>query len=346
MAFILQPSRISPMEAVSAEELPSGSGWQFEPKWDGFRCLLYRDGKRVALIGKSGKPLTPYFPEVAEAAAHFGSQHFVADGELVIPVGDSLSFEALQARLHPAESRRNKLARETPAILMLFDLLAEGKDSLLDRDLVQRRLALERLFSGLSAQARFRISPYTRRAATARAWLKSAGRGVLDGVIAKRLDQPYASGKRAMIKVKNLKTADCVVGGFRFATGSRQVGSLLLGLYNDRGLLDHVGFAAGLAGLDHHALTRKLLSLRKEPGFSGNAPGGPSRWSNERSTQWFPVKNVLVAEVRYDHVTDGRFRHGTKFLRWRPDKDVRACTFDQLRPEARPSGIMAALLKS
>jgi ATP-dependent DNA ligase len=331
------------MEAVSAEALPSGAGWQFEPKWDGFRCLAYRDGSRYALMGKSGKPLTIFFPEIAEALRHFRSKRFVADGELVIPIGEVLSFEALQARLHPAESRRKKLSIETPAILVLFDMLAVGETRLLDQDLADRRKALEQLFSGLSDTSRFRLSPFTRRAATARSWLKSAGRGVLDGVIAKPLNLPYQGGKRAMVKVKNLKTADCVIGGFRLASGSRQVGSLLLGLYNDQGLLDHVGFTSGFAALDRGELTRKLLSLRQAPGFSGNAPGGPSRWSTERSAQWVPVKNVLVVEVRYDHVTDGRFRHGTKFLRWRPDKAPRACTFDQLQPEVRPSKVMSVL---
>lgn len=345
MAFPLQPGRISPMEALRADALPSGPGWQFEPKWDGFRCLVYRDGGRYALMGKSGKPLTAFFPEVAAALGHFRSGRFVADGELVVPVGEVLSFEALQARLHPAESRRRKLSVETPAILILFDMLAMGKAKLLDHGLADRRTVLEELFSGLADASRFRLSPYTRRAATARSWLKSAGRGILDGVIAKPLNQPYRCGERAMVKVKNLKTADCVIGGFRFASGSRQVGSLLLGLYNDDGRLDHVGFTSGFATLDRGELTRKLLSLRKAPGFSGNAPGGPSRWSTERSAQWVPVKNTLVAEVRYDHVTDGRFRHGTKFLRWRPDKSPRSCTFDQLQPEARPSKVMAVLLQ-
>jgi ATP-dependent DNA ligase len=345
MAFTLQPGRISPMEAMRAEALPAGSGWQFEPKWDGFRCLAYRDGDRCVLMGKSGKPLTIFFPEIASALRHFRSKRFVIDGELVIPVGDVLSFEALQARLHPAESRRRKLAAETPALFILFDMLAIDSLKLVDQGLMERREKLEELFAGLSDLSRFRLSPYTRRATSAHSWLKSAGRGILDGVIAKPLDQPYHCGKRAMVKVKNLKTADCVVGGFRYASGSRQVGSLLLGLFNSRGLLDHVGFTSGFAALDRRALTRKLLSLKGGPGFSGNAPGGPSRWSTERSAQWVPVKNVLVAEVRYDHVTDGRFRHGTKFLRWRLDKDARACDFEQLRPEVRPSKIVRALLQ-
>jgi ATP-dependent DNA ligase len=334
------------MEARIAETLPEERGWQFEPKWDGFRCLAYKDGVRAVLMAKSGKPLTQFFPEVAAALKTLPAQRFVADGELVIPVGERLSFDALQMRLHPAESRRRKLAAQTPALLVLFDLLADGKKDLTEASLPERRMALEKLFAAFPAGSPFRLSPYTRRLATAKDWLKLAGRGALDGVIAKPLDAPYLCGERAMIKVKNLKTADCVVGGFRYAAGSREVGSLLLGLFNDKGKLDHVGFTSGFATLDRPFLTRQLEALKGGPGFSGNAPGGPSRWSTERSGQWMPVKNKLVAEVRYDHVTDGRFRHGTKFLRWRPDKAPKNCTFDQLQAEARPSRVIAALIRS
>lgn len=340
MAFILSPTRIHAMEARTAEALPSGA-WQFEPKWDGFRCLAFKDGTRVELMAKSGKPLTRYFPEVAAALAMLPG-NWVLDGELVIPVGRVLSFDALQLRLHPAQSRINRLAAETPAILVLFDLLAEGRTDFTAHDLAARRAALEKLFVRFKKADRLRLSPYTRSRAAAQKWLQQAGRGTLDGVIAKPL-APYAGGERAMVKVKNLKTADCVVGGFRYATGSRLVGSLLLGLFNDQGRLDHVGFTSGFADQDRALLTKKLLALKGAPGFSGNAPGGPSRWSTERSAAWVPLKNRLVAEVRYDHVTDGRFRHGTKFLRWRPDKRVASCTFDQLQPEARPSRVIAAL---
>jgi ATP-dependent DNA ligase len=267
----------------------------------------------------------------------------VLDGELVIPVGTLLSFDALQMRLHPAQSRITKLAAQTPAVLVLFDLLAQGKSDMTAKPLTARRTALERLAAQFGRQDRLRLSPFTRNRATACKWLGLAGRGALDGVIAKPLNEAYACGERAMVKVKNLKTADCVVGGFRYATESRLVGSLLLGLFNAQGLLDHVGFTSGFADQDRAALTKKLLGLKGAPGFSGNAPGGPSRWSGERSAQWVPLKNRLVAEVRYDHVTDGRFRHGTKFLRWRPDKAVKSCTFDQLQPEARPSKVIAAL---
>jgi ATP-dependent DNA ligase len=342
MAFPLDPRRTHPMEARVAESLPEGKGWQYEPKWDGFRCLAFRDGGSVALYSKSGTLLTPYFPEIAAALKAPAARRFVLDGELVIPLGKALSFEALQARLHPAESRRKKLAAETPALFVLFDLLADGK-SLVEKELPQRRTRLEALLP--KAYDRLRLSPYTREAKRARAWLARAGQGALDGVIAKPLG-PYVMGERAMLKIKHLKSADCVVGGFRYATGSRQVGSLLLGLYNEEGLLDHVGFTSGIADSERPALTKKLEALKGGPGFTGKAPGGPSRWSSERSGEWVALKPRLVAEVRYDHVTDQRFRHGTRFLRWRPDKRPAACTFDQLRVEKRPSNVIAALLKA
>lgn len=329
------------MEAHTEDRLPGGA-WQFEPKWDGFRCLAFKGGRKVELMAKSGKPLTRYFPEIAAALAALPGD-WVLDGELVIPVGQVLSFDALQMRLHPSAKRIAKLADETPAVLVLFDLLADERKDLTVELLAVRRAALEKLVAGFGDNDRLRLSPFTRARSTAQRWLGQAGRGALDGVIAKPLDQPYAGGERAMVKVKNLETADCVVGGFRFATGSKLVGSLLLGLFNDDGKLDHVGFTSGFADQDRAALTKKLLALKGAPGFSGDAPGGPSRWSTERSAEWVPLKNKLIAEVRYDHVTDGRFRHGTKFMRWRPDKSVKSCTYDQLRPEARPSRVIAAL---
>src|ERR1051326_3105950 len=301
------------MEAKIAEAVPGGKGWQFEPKWDGFRCLSFRDGPKVALQAKSGKDLTVYFPEVAAAMTHLASRRFVLDGELLIPIGEVLSFDALQARLHPAESRRRKLAAETPALFMAFDLLAVDDENLLDRPLSERRRQLEKMLAKLPD--RLRLSPFTRSAATARGWLAKAGQGALDGVIAKELNGPYRMGERVMLKIKHLKTADCVVGGFRYASGSREVGSLLLGLFNRDGKLDHVGFTSGISDENRPVLTRKLEALKGGRGLTGNAPGGPSRWSTERSGEWVPVKNKLVAEVRYDHVTGGRFRHGTRFLR-------------------------------
>jgi ATP-dependent DNA ligase len=322
----------APMEAHIADTLPVDPGWQYEPKWDGFRCLAFRSGKSIDLRAKSGKALTRYFPEMVTALASLPTKDFVVDGELVVPLAGVLSFDALQARLHPAVSRVRKLAGETPSLLILFDLLWDDGRSLVARPLRERRAALEAFFKRTNGASALRLSPITYDEGVARKWLSRSG-GAVDGVVAKRLDEPYRSGERAMVKIKCLRTADCVVGGFRYGTGSRQVGSLLLGLYNDGGKLDHVGFTSGFASLDRTALTQKLEALKGGSGFTGAAPGGPSRWSTERSAEWVPLRPKLIAEVRYDHVTGDRFRHGTKFLRWRPDKKPAQCTFEQLAPK-------------
>jgi ATP-dependent DNA ligase len=326
---------LAPMEALLAAELPDGKGWQFEPKWDGFRCLARRDGEEVMLTSKSGKPLARYFPEVVEMLLGTKDSDYLLDGELIIPVGDVLSFDALQLRLHPAESRVRKLAKETPAELMAFDLLELGGKSLMAQSLAKRREALEK-FIAKNRVSGLLLSPMTREREVALGWLERSG-GALDGVIAKRADLPYRPGERAMVKVKQQRTADCVVGGFRYAEKKHEVGSLLLGLYDDQGLLNHVGFTSAIPAKERPALTKKLEALIEPPGFTGSAPGGPSRWRTERTGQWEPLEPVLVVEVRYDQVTSRRFRHGTGFLRWRPDKDPRQCTFDQLAPELRPS---------
>src|SRR5436190_3044172 len=318
----------APMEAVIATELPRGEGWQFEPKWDGFRCLARRDGAEITLTSKSGKPLARYFPDVVENLALVKETHFLLDGELIIAQGDGLSFEALQLRLHPAESRVRRLANETPAELMLFDLLELGGKSLIDRPLSERREALGRFFAK-NAVAGLQLSPATRSRKFALGWLRRSG-GALDGVIAKRAEQSYQSGERAMIKVKRQHTADCVVGGFRYAEKKKEVGSLLLGLYDEAGLLNHVGFCSAIKAEERPALTAKLEKLIKPPGFTGRAPGGPSRWSTRRSTEWQPLEPELVVEVGFDHVSGERFRHGTRFLRWRPDKAPRQCRMEQL----------------
>jgi ATP-dependent DNA ligase len=328
-------SNLAPMEALLAAELPAGDGWQYEPKWDGFRCLTRRGDDEVTLTSKSGKPLGRYFPEVVEMLRSMKEREFLLDGELIITSGDVLAFEALQLRLHPAESRIRKLAGETPAELMAFDLLELGGKSLIDAPLSARRKTLER-FITKNAVRGLLLSPATTDRDTALEWLHRSG-GALDGVVAKRLDQAYRPGERAMVKVKQQRTADCVVGGFRYAAKKRVVGSLLLGLYDDDGLLHHVGFTSAIPAKERPALTDKLEALIEPPGFTGSAPGGPSRWNTERTGQWEPLKPDLVVEVRYDQVTGRRFRHGTGFVRWRPDKDPRQCTFDQLAPELRPS---------
>ncbi|MER8518227.1 ATP-dependent DNA ligase [Mesorhizobium sp. M0644] len=325
------PLDLRPMEAKAADAIPGGDGlWQYEPKWDGFRCLVFKGDDAVDLRAKSGKPLGRYFPELVAVLRDVRSRRFVVDGEIVIEVDGSSSFEALQMRLHPAESRIRKLSLETPAMLVLFDVLAEpGGKVIIEQPLSARRRAIE-AFVASAGRPEVRLSKCTHDAAAAERWLQGAGHGSTDGVVAKLIAEPYRPGERAMVKVKRLRTADCVVGGFRYLAGSNEVGSLLLGLYNNEGRLDHVGFTSTIGKDDRAALTRRLEKLRAKPGFTGKAPGGPSRWSTERSGQWEPIKPELVVEVRFDHVTGDRFRHGTKLLRWRPDKEPRQCTFDQI----------------
>jgi ATP-dependent DNA ligase len=334
------PLSLPPMEAKLVDDLPEGPGWRYEPKWDGFRCLAFRAGGKVELRAKSGKPLGRFFPDMVEVLQALPVDRFVVDGELTIAVGGELSFDALQARLHPAESRVRKLAAEHPAAFVLFDCLmdADGR-SLLDAPLSVRRRELESLYAGFGHTDRIRLSPGGDDIEEARRWLARTG-AALDGVIAKRLDGPYVPGERAMIKVKRLRTADCVVGGFRYEHGTELVGSLLLGLYDDEGRLDHVGFTSTITDAERPALTRRVEALAGEPGFTGSAPGGPSRWTDERSAAWTPLKPELVVEVRYDQVTGGRFRHGTRLMRWRPDKAPRQCGFDQLESEAAPERLL------
>jgi ATP-dependent DNA ligase len=304
------------MEARSAEELPTGEGWWYEPKWDGFRCLAERRAGEVTLTAKSGKPLGRFFPEVVAALEGLKGGDFLLDGELLIEPG---GFGALQARLHPAASRIARLAKETPARLTVFDMPGP-------QPLAERRAALE-AFVERVGEGVLKLTPGTESLKTAQGWL--AG-GRYEGVIAKRLDEPYQAGERAMVKVKRIRTADCVVGGFRYDKEGRKVGSLLLGLYDEAGRLDHVGFTSGLKAVDKADLTRRLEALRGGPGFTGDAPGGPSRWATEESSRWEPLRPELVVEVSFDHVTDGRFRHGTRLIRFRPDKAPAQCTKDQI----------------
>jgi ATP-dependent DNA ligase len=321
------------MEAEIAATLPRGPGWLFEPKWDGFRCLVFRDSDDVLLQSKAGKPLGRYFPDVVDAVAALSPRRFVLDGEIVVPVDGRLSFDQLLLRIHPAASRVRTLAQAHPAGLIVFDLLVDERGgSLVGRPLTERRRRLEgfarRYFP---TGGPIVLSEQTRRLATAQSWLEGRG-GDVDGVVAKREDVPYRSGSRdGMRKVKRQRTADCVVGGFRYGSRGRQVGSLLLGLYDEAGLLHHVGFTSSLKADARQGLTEKLERLIREPGFTGRAPGGPSRWSTERSAEWEPLAPELVVEVGYDHVTGDRFRHGTRFIRWRPDKAPRQCTMEQLR---------------
>ncbi len=331
------------MEARSVDEIPSDDGWQYEPKWDGFRCLAFRDGDEIFLQSKAGQPLARYFPDVVNALGKLKAKQFVMDGELAIPVSSALSFDELQLRLHPAASRVQKLAAAHPALFIVFDLLAgtDGK-SLLTLPLRERRSRLEKFVAKFFPnEKQIRLSPATRQLSQAQKWFKKVG-GNLDGIIAKRADCPYASGERtAMVKIKNIRTVDCVVGGFRYASGERVIGSLLLGLYDNDGLLHHVGFTSAFKAEEKPELTKKFEALKKAPGFTGNAPGGLSRWSTERSAEWEPVATKIVVEVTYDHFTGDRFRHGTKIVRWRKDKAPRQCTLDQV---AHREGKSLALL--
>ncbi len=325
-----------PMEAKVASEIPVGPEWEYEPKWDGFRCLAFRDGNEVQLQSKAGQPLTRYFPELAAALLALKPKEFVLDGEVIVPVEGRLSFDDLLQRIHPAASRVEMLSHTHPAQMIVFDLLVDDKGSaLISQPLEKRRQALEAFHSKYLAKNKsIELSQATRDPAVAQGWMKSM-RGQLDGIVAKRIDRPYLSGERAMIKVKTIRSADCVVGGFRYASGKRVVGSLLLGLYDDRGVLNHVGFTSSMPTAERKALTTKLEGLVQPPGFTGQAPGGPSRWSTERSSEWEPLKPELVVEVQYDHFTGARFRHGTKFLRWRPDKAARQCTSKQVEFESK-----------
>lgn len=328
------------MEARSVDAIPRGPEWQYEPKWDGFRCLIWRRGKTVELRSKSGEDLGRYFPELIAAALALKATTFLLDGEIVVPHGKTFSFDDLLQRIHPAASRVNKLSLETPALFVTFDLLQTiTHNKLSTKPLSLRRPALAAFAkSQFKPSQTFRLSPATTDYALARRWLARSGGG-FDGVIAKRLDLPYQAGNRdGMQKIKKFRSADCVIGGFRYATnkvdGRKVVGSLLLGLYDDEGLLHHVGFTSAIKQEEKPALTARLEPLIAAPGFTGNAPGGPSRWSTDRSAQWCPLMPKLVIEVCYDHFSGDRFRHGTSILRWRPDKAPRQCSFEQLKQTA------------
>lgn len=319
-----------PMELQHVEAIPDGPQWQYEPKWDGFRCVAFRDGDEVYLQSKAGEPLARYFPEIVEQLRALRAERFVLDGELMVQLGDTLSFDALLQRIHPAASRVQRLAKETPARYVVFDLLvdAEGTD-VATTPLAQRRLALARFAERYLHGEEIVLSPATTERALVDAWFARVG-NALDGVVAKRRDRSYASGSRdAGVKIKHLRTADCVVGGYRLNKERNGVGSLLLGLYDDAGKLNHVGFTSGFRANERGPLLKRLQPLEQPPGFTGSTPGGPSRWK-QTEEPWFPLEPKLVVEVRYDHVTGDRFRHGTKIMRWRTDKKPKACTMDQL----------------
>ena len=333
------------MEAKLVDEIPRGDNWQYEPKWDGFRCVAFRKRNQIILQSKAGQPLGRYFPELVAALEELKPAEFVLDGEIVILSDGHLSFDDLLLRIHPAASRIKKLSQETPATYLLFDLLVdEDGMSLVNKPLSARRAQLERLVKVFGKQKSIRLSPATRDYDTAQRWMKELAASGFDGVVAKQVDCPYASGERsAMRKIKRIRTADCVVGGFRYASKGGEVGSLLLGLYDEQGKLNHVGFSSSFTAPERKKLKSLLKPYMGGSGFTGHAPGGPSRWSTERSGEWERLELKLVCEVRYDHFSGGRFRHGTKFLRWRPEKDPRSCTYEQVEP-GRGKGSLEKIL--
>ena len=321
----------SPMEARLVSQLPEGKAWRYEPKWDGFRCLAFKHDKAVSLLSKSGRPLGRYFPDIVSILEKLTAKNFVLDGELLVEGKSGYSFSDLQMRLHPAASRVNMLAQKQPATFVLFDIVETNNgENMMAEPLSERRLMLETFYKTYcSTHKALTLSPQTDSLAEAMKWLSSPG-WAIDGIVAKNDTDMYVPGERVMQKYKPIRTADCVVGGFRYGTDSKVVGSLLLGLYDEEGYLHHVGFTSGIAAADKPSLTKKLERLVHAPGFTGKAPGAPSRWSTERSTQWKPLAPTIVVEVKFDHVTDDRFRHGTKLVRFRPDKSPRQCTMEQL----------------
>ena len=335
---------LAPMEMRSVDAIPVGPEWQYEPKWDGFRAIVHRDGDDVAIVSKNGQPLSRYFPEIDAALAAVRRDHFSLDGELVVPRAGALSFDALQQRIHPAATRVAMLARTTPAYFLAFDLLREDDGELIALPLRERRARLERFAAAFPNAGALRLSPVTTGRAVVDAWFERVG-GALDGVIAKRRDRPYTSGKTdAAVKIKKTRSADCVIGGFRYAAASRdRVGSLLLGLYDDAGRLDYIGFCSAFPAPERIALLEQLRPYADGTGFTGAAPDmGPSRWNRgaERDRSYVALRPELVLEVAFDQVTGGRIRHGTKPLRWRTDKSPRQCTLDQLETAGSVLGLL------
>jgi ATP-dependent DNA ligase len=331
-----------PMEARQAKEIPEGKQYIYEPKWDGFRCLAFRDGEKIVLQSKAGQPLGRYFPEIVAALARVKAKKFVLDSEIVVEVGGHLDFDAILQRIHPAESRIKRLSAETPARMLCFDLLVDPEgESLVDNPLSERKKSLQAFFKKqVGKNATVELSPFSEELKQAERWMHDLAAYGCDGVMAKLADEPYHSGDRdGMVKIKRMRTAECVVGGFRYATRKGNgVGSLLLGLHNDAGQLDHIGFCSSFSAAEKLKLVKTLKPLVGGEGFTGKTPGGPSRWNafNDRSGEFEPLTPKLVCEVQYDHISNGRFRHGTKFLRWRPDKSPKQCTFEHLEPAKKP----------
>ena len=342
MPSALPTAPIEPMLAKVAETLPTGGGFLFEPKWDGFRALVFRGNEQTYLQSRDLRPLNRYFPELEKALHEALPRGCVLDGEIVIANARGLDFDALQMRLHPAASRVAKLSKETPASFVAFDLLGAGGKSTMELPQAERRLRLERLLG--KAKPPLRLTPMTRDRAEAEQWLTQFEGAGLDGVVAKLETLPYQPGKRAMLKIKHVRSADCVVAGFRwYKERTDAVGSLLLGLYDDAGVLQHVGVTSSFTMAMREQLAQELEPLRggvdKHPwrewggaaaGDAQRMPGAQSRWSGGKDLSWEPLRPERVCEVKYDHLQGDRFRHAAIFLRWRPDKPPQDCRYDQL----------------
>ena len=338
---------IAPMLSTAADALPQGDGWQFEPKWDGFRTIVFRDGDEILLQSRDEKPMNRYFPELVAPLTAELPEKCILDGEIVIVGAQGLDFEALLLRIHPAESRVKLLASQTPASFVAWDLLAVGDEDLRERPLAQRRERLESVLAG--AAAPLHLSPATRNREVAQDWFRRFEGAGLDGVMAKRLDEPYRPGERTMVKVKHARTADCVVAGFRWHKNGAgtMVGSLLLGLYDEEGPLHHVGVTAAFTTAVRRQLVEELAPLRENApaghpwrhwaeaqeaaaGKGQRLPGATSRWNRGKDLSWQPLRPERVCEVAYDHMQGTRFRHAAQFVRWRPDKRPEECRYDQL----------------
>jgi ATP-dependent DNA ligase len=340
---------VAPMLAKAADELPEGDGWLYEPKWDGFRCIVFRDGDEVELGSRNERPLTRYFPEVVAAVKTHLPERCVIDGELLIPGETGLDFDALLQRIHPAESRVRKLAEETPASFVAFDLLAIGDRDLTEMPLSERRATLEQV---ATTRPPIFVTPISTDIATAKDWFSRFEGAGLDGVVAKRAELPYLPNERVMVKVKHRRTADCVVGGYRIHKDGNGVGSLLLGLYDDSGDLQHVGVASSFTAKRRKEFLEELTPLRenaleghpwqgwaeaveREEAAGRRMPGAVSRWNAKKDLSWVPLRPELVVEIKYDQLEGRRLRHTGQFLRWRPDRDPLSCTYDQLEVPVR-----------
>ena len=357
MTLPFQPP-LQPMLAKLTANIPEGEGWLFEPKWDGFRAIVFRDDDEITIVSRDKKPLNRYFPELVELLAQELPEDCVIDGEVVIPSSSGLDFEALLLRIHPAESRVRMLAGESPSSFVGFDLLARGTDDLRERDLSERRALLEEVLGGaiqlpagsvdsgteleaevieaLAGGSKVALTPQTDDAPLARVWFDVFEGAGLDGIIAKKTDQAYRPGERAMLKIKHVRTADCVIGGYRLNKTGDGVGSLLLGLYDDAGVLHYVGHTSSFKAPERRALLEEFSALEGGESFGGGrTPGGPSRWTGAQGSTWVAVQPSRVCEVAYDHLQGERFRHATTFKRWRPEKPPTECTFEQILPAAR-----------